>query len=170
MTKASWGTKRNCPSCAAPFYDLNAVPATCPKCGHAFDPSVSVRARRKTVKRAASESETMLSPALLAEKKNAQASKKQKKEMVEDDGGEGVGELIEIEDVDEMDALHELSELEEMEETSVNEDDADEEALIEDLDTGDNVIVGNVEDEEAIAFEDGEEESAQGSKKKKSKK
>lgn len=32
MAQAAWGTKRRCPSCGAPFYDLNREPAICPKC------------------------------------------------------------------------------------------------------------------------------------------
>lgn len=32
MAQAAWGTKRHCPSCGAPFYDLNRHPAVCPKC------------------------------------------------------------------------------------------------------------------------------------------
>lgn len=32
MAQAAWGTKRRCPSCGAPFYDLNHHPVICPKC------------------------------------------------------------------------------------------------------------------------------------------
>lgn len=32
MAHADRGTKRRCPSCGAPFYDLNRDPAICPKC------------------------------------------------------------------------------------------------------------------------------------------
>lgn len=32
MAQAAWGTKRRCPSCGAPFYDLNRDPVICPKC------------------------------------------------------------------------------------------------------------------------------------------
>lgn len=32
MTASARGTKRRCPSCGAPFYDLNHAPITCPKC------------------------------------------------------------------------------------------------------------------------------------------
>lgn len=31
------GTKRECRSCQARFYDLNKVPPTCPKCSAVFD-------------------------------------------------------------------------------------------------------------------------------------
>lgn len=32
MAQADRGTKRRCPSCGAPYYDLNHDPAICPKC------------------------------------------------------------------------------------------------------------------------------------------
>jgi|SRR5215472_10252155 len=33
MTKPELGTKRLCTECGARYYDLNATPITCPKCG-----------------------------------------------------------------------------------------------------------------------------------------
>lgn len=39
MADSELGTKQVCPSCEAKFYDLNKRPATCPKCGHSFDPA-----------------------------------------------------------------------------------------------------------------------------------
>lgn len=32
MARFDRGTKRRCPSCGAPYYDLNHDPAICPKC------------------------------------------------------------------------------------------------------------------------------------------
>ncbi len=47
MAKAEWGTKRQCPSCGAKFYDLNkSHPITCPKCGHTFEADVLLKPRR----------------------------------------------------------------------------------------------------------------------------
>lgn len=40
MSKNKLGTKRQCPSCEAKYYDLNRTPITCPKCQHIFDQSV----------------------------------------------------------------------------------------------------------------------------------
>jgi uncharacterized protein (TIGR02300 family) len=40
------GAKQICPNCQAKFYDLGRRPATCPKCGTAFDPEEAVRSRR----------------------------------------------------------------------------------------------------------------------------
>jgi uncharacterized protein (TIGR02300 family) len=46
MIKASWGTKRRCVDCAAPFYDLGKQPIHCPKCGAEFRPEVPPKSRR----------------------------------------------------------------------------------------------------------------------------
>lgn len=170
MIKASWGTKRNCTACGVAFYDLNHHPATCPKCGTKFDPAVAARAKRKTAKRVAVKEEEFEANDGLSVRASLSASKKQKKKLEDGDVGDNIGELMEIEDVDDIESLHELSELEEVEENVVNEDDADEEALIEDIGTSNNVIVGNVEDEEAIALEAlGDEEVDTGRVKKKKK-
>lgn len=52
MTPAERGTKRRCPNCGAPFYDLNRTPITCPKCETAFQPEE--RLARSPPRRAAS--------------------------------------------------------------------------------------------------------------------
>ena len=36
MAKTEWGTKRDCASCNAHFYDLGENPPVCPKCGTEF--------------------------------------------------------------------------------------------------------------------------------------
>lgn len=172
VDKASWGTKRNCPGCGVDFYDLNHAPAVCPKCKTSFDPSLTARSKRKVAKRSASEEAAENAALQAAIAKKAQTmGKKQKKSESDEEDGDNIG-LMEMEEADDIENLHELSELEEMEEELINEDDADEEAIIEELDTGDNVIVGNVEDEEAMEFvkEISDEEQSTGTKKKKSKK
>lgn len=45
MAKPELGLKRVCVSCGARFYDLNRVPAICPKCG-AEQPSDLLRSKR----------------------------------------------------------------------------------------------------------------------------
>lgn len=46
MAKPELGTKRLCAHCGARFYDLNHVPAACPKCGVVFEPAaVTARGR-----------------------------------------------------------------------------------------------------------------------------
>ncbi len=51
MAEPELGTKQVCPKCEAKFYDLNKRPATCPKCGHSFDPDdETVQATRAKVR------------------------------------------------------------------------------------------------------------------------
>lgn len=51
MTKPELGTKRQCASCGARFYDLLHSPITCPKCGTVL-PSADVNSFRVRVKAA----------------------------------------------------------------------------------------------------------------------
>lgn len=46
MPKPSLGTKRICPNCHQPFYDLQKSPAHCPNCSHEFDPAEMLRGKR----------------------------------------------------------------------------------------------------------------------------
>jgi uncharacterized protein (TIGR02300 family) len=46
LSKPELGTKRDCPSCGAKFYDLNKSPAVCPKCKHEFVPDTGAKAKR----------------------------------------------------------------------------------------------------------------------------
>ena len=167
MSKASWGTKRNCPTCSVAFYDLNKNPALCPKCGNKFDPMAIVKSKRRSTKRGnEEESQVNLQSSILPSRKSSSA----KGDHVEDDMADNLNDIMEISDMDDIDNLDELSEIDEIEENSINEDDADEEALIEDLDTGNKNIIGNVEDEEAIALDREIEEEEENNRKTKKKK
>ena len=46
MSKAEWGLKRICPSCAMRYYDMKKNPPVCPSCKTPFDPETLMRARR----------------------------------------------------------------------------------------------------------------------------
>ena len=59
MADPELGTKQVCPSCEAKFYDLNKRPATCPKCGHSFDPADEIVQATKTKVRAAAAKEAV---------------------------------------------------------------------------------------------------------------
>ena len=48
MAKKEWGTKRNCLSCGAPFYDLGQKNIECPKCHAAFDSKPPAKRKRPT--------------------------------------------------------------------------------------------------------------------------
>lgn len=45
MTKPELGTKRECPSCGAKFYDLNKKPVICPKCSYELPAAVGQKTR-----------------------------------------------------------------------------------------------------------------------------
>jgi hypothetical protein len=137
------------------------MPVTCPKCEHSFDPTIVARAKRKPVRREAPEGKKDVVLASVLATRKPGARKKDKKSS-DDEGSEGgIGAIAEMEDMDDIENLKDLSELEEMEETPVNQDDADDEAIIENMNTGDKPLVGNVEDEEnAMGDEDEEEDEA----------
>lgn len=170
VTSTSWGTKRNCPKCSTHFYDLNKTPATCPKCGHSFDPAVVVRGKRKPARREAPEAKAEIIATVLAQKTPSLRKKTAKGTDAEPAAEGGIGDIAEMEDVDDIENLQELSELEEMEDVPVNEDDADDEAIIEELNTGGKALVGNVEEEEAsVLVKEMEEEEQKSSAAKKAK-
>lgn len=152
MTNTSWGTKRNCPSCSTHFYDLNKLPARCPKCKHEFDPTAVTRVKRKTARRAAPETANVpVASTVLAQKKRPTRKNETKTADAEVAEG-GIGDIAEMEDVDDIESLQELSELEEREEPPVSGDDTDDEAIIEELNAEGKALVGNVEEEEAKAL------------------
>ena len=158
MSKTSWGTKRSCPACSVNFYDLKKHPATCPKCGNEFDPEIALK-KRKINKKELLKDEVII-------KKNP----KNRAELEDDLGGDVISDIIEIDDADEIESLQEFSELEQIEEEQINdEDDADDEALIEELDTGGNNLVGDIEEEEAMSLEDDVDEDSSYSASKKRK-
>jgi uncharacterized protein (TIGR02300 family) len=47
LPKPSLGTKRTCPNCHVPFYDLSKSPAHCPNCAHEFDPMEALKGARR---------------------------------------------------------------------------------------------------------------------------
>lgn len=49
MSKPEWGEKHLCPSCGALYYDMQNVPATCPKCATPYDPEALLKSRRRVV-------------------------------------------------------------------------------------------------------------------------
>jgi uncharacterized protein (TIGR02300 family) len=46
LAKPEWGSKRQCHSCGARFYDLNRAEVVCPKCGTVYDPDAVLKSRR----------------------------------------------------------------------------------------------------------------------------
>ena len=99
MVKAEWGTKRACPKCGAKFYDLQKVPAVCPKCAHAFDPDAPAkkRGRRKDI---------LESTVVPMPKKGKDASGDE--EDIELPEFEDIGLMEEIDDIDDIDDVENI--------------------------------------------------------------
>lgn len=64
MAKPEWGTKRQCNSCGARFYDLMKPEIACPKCGTVYDPEAATKSRRS---RATAEKQVERQPVVEAE-------------------------------------------------------------------------------------------------------
>lgn len=47
VARPKLGTKRDCPSCGARFYDLEKEPCTCPKCEHEFVPEPLLKSKQR---------------------------------------------------------------------------------------------------------------------------
>ncbi len=58
VAKPELGSKRQCQSCGAKFYDLNKDPIVCPKCGTVFQAVAATRVRPEPVANRAEEDET----------------------------------------------------------------------------------------------------------------
>lgn len=58
MAKPELGSKRQCESCGAKFFDLNRNPITCPKCGTIFQAASPARAQRAAASNDDDEAET----------------------------------------------------------------------------------------------------------------
>lgn len=138
MTAPNLGTKRQCPKCAAKFYDFGATdPITCPKCA-------------KTWKEEAPKAAKVIKP----KKEKAALVKKVPVKSFDDD--DVPNDLPEVEDDElddmepmeeeevEMTSLEEVEEHEEGDEVDPNSDDADDEMFTEMV--GEEKLVDDLED------------------------
>lgn len=106
MSKPELGTKRDCPSCGAKFYDLNKSPAVCPKCKHEFVPDSGAKAKR--VKPVEKPKEKAPRPVVVADDDdNVSLDAMRDEELAAEDLGDDILEDIgeEIEDAAEDDAF-----------------------------------------------------------------
>jgi uncharacterized protein (TIGR02300 family) len=128
VAKPELGTKRQCMSCGAKFYDLNRDPATCPKCGTVFQAaaiSAVPRGAAPVVARGATEED---------------------EELEHETGG---AELVSLEDVEAGEAEKDLPIEEDID---VGEDVGDEDTFLEEEEEGEDdvsdLIDGDIEDDE----------------------
>jgi len=106
LSKPELGTKRDCPSCGAKFYDLNKSPAVCPKCKHEFVPDSGAKAKR--VKPVEKPKEKAPRPVVVADDDdNVSLDAMRDEELAAEDLGDDILEDIgeEIEDAAEDDAF-----------------------------------------------------------------
>ena len=89
MAKPDLGTKRQCLSCGANYYDLGKDPATCPRCGAVFQAPALLRARTEAKQADDEDNETELDAPEIISLEEAEA---------EDAGKDPVIDDVEIED------------------------------------------------------------------------
>jgi len=130
VAKTDLGTKRHCPNCGAKYYDLNKVPAICPKCGTPFEVTSTAKTRP------------------------AEAVEEPKEATVEEEAEAAGTEVISLEEADAeatggSGGKESEDDDEEGEDLEVSDDDGDDTFLEED-DEDDDVtdIVGDVDDDD----------------------
>ncbi len=126
MAKPELGTKRQCQSCGAKFYDLNKNPITCPKCGAAFA-AVAVGAAAVASRRA---------EAARAEEEDAE---------IEPGAGP---ELVSLDEVEAEEAEKDIP----IDGVEIEDDIAEDDTFLEEEEEGDDdvadLIDGDIEDDE----------------------
>lgn len=104
MSKPELGTKRDCPSCGAKFYDLGKSPAVCPKCKTEFVPEAIAKVKRaKPVEKP--KEKVAPRPVVVADEDNVSLDAMRDEELAAEDLGDDILEEIgeEIEDAAEDD-------------------------------------------------------------------
>ncbi len=104
MAQVEWGTKRQCASCGANFYDLRRDPIICPRCEAVFEPVAAPRSRATAAVAAVAVAET--SPVVAAKDVEIVVEGKDAKSNQDADGADVVEEDDDtdglIEDVSEL--------------------------------------------------------------------
>lgn len=91
------GTKRQCPNCAARFYDLNKRPNECPKCEHVFEPEVILKPRKPRVTDKPKEPVRAAPAAAEAEEEEAEEDEDEEEESDDEESEDAEDEAEEIE-------------------------------------------------------------------------
>jgi len=150
MPQANLGTKRQCPKCAAKFYDFGATdPITCPKCSKTWRENVDAKPKKP-------KKEVAPKPIKVKKPLDDDDAELPGGLPDADDGGIDDIEPMEEEDV-EMTSLQEVEEHEEAEEKDGNSDDADDEMFTELAD--DEKLVDDLEDHIEDEEDEDEEEA-----------
>tara|TARA_R110000824_G_scaffold118960_14_gene272166 strand:+ start:298320 stop:298856 length:537 start_codon:yes stop_codon:yes gene_type:complete len=134
LSKPELGTKRDCPSCGAKFYDLTKSPAVCPKCKHEFVPDQGTKAKR----------------AKPVEKPKEKAPVRPKKRVEEDEDGDVSLDAMRDEELADDDSDDDL--LAGITDDVDDDDDSDDDAFLPDDDDDDDdvssIVRGGSNDDE----------------------
>ena len=84
MAKPDLGTKRQCLSCGAKYYDLGKDPATCPRCGAVFQAPALLRARTEAKQADDEDNETELDAPEIISLEEAEAEDASKDPVIDD--------------------------------------------------------------------------------------
>jgi uncharacterized protein (TIGR02300 family) len=84
VAKPDLGTKRQCLSCGAKYYDLGKDPATCPRCGAVFQAPALLRARTEAKQADDEDNETELDAPEIISLEEAEAEDASKDPVIDD--------------------------------------------------------------------------------------
>ena len=107
MSKPEWGTKRQCQSCGAKFYDLRRAQITCPSCGAEVDRESPLKSRRSRASAPKPVPAAAAKPAVLV----AAAENGETADAVEEVELEGAGLADDLADEADDDVIEDTSEL-----------------------------------------------------------
>jgi uncharacterized protein (TIGR02300 family) len=153
LVKADLGTKRNCPSCSARFYDLQKRPIECPKCAFTFEPEALYKQRRTRPEpeKPAGEQIPEEAEALEeAEDTEAEGAEPADEEAVvleegEEDIVEGEEEEAESAGMTVVDPAEQRGDIEDIDEEQIAEEDVEDPALLEEVGEDEEDVSGIID-------------------------
>ncbi len=155
MSNVSWGVKRSCPKCAARFYDLNQLPAICPKCNASFDPAAMLKPRRGRSRKFSNvTTEADTDESVITNIMNKATASKKAGAMEGMKGGDALEDSEEIEDFETID------EIESIDGSETKGDDGDEDVIMEEFGVKGSELVDDVDEDEVEEVEEEDAEDA----------
>jgi len=100
MAEASWGQKRMCLECQAPFYDMRRKPIACPKCGTVHQPVALLKSDGRQARRNRLQP-TVVAAAAVEPEKEAEDSPDPEADEPDADADEELEETEEVEETEE---------------------------------------------------------------------
>jgi uncharacterized protein (TIGR02300 family) len=156
-TPANLGTKRQCPKCAAKFYDFGATPVVCPKCKHSWKPEVAKPGRAKAKKPAEAVKPVKKRP---MDEESRLLDALDLPDAGDDAEGGAITELETLEDaMEDVESLDEVEEHQDDDDSNAESDDADDDMFMEEM-AGEVLVdtLDDLEEDEDDEDEDDEDE------------